>query len=414
MKKIILSILLFLFCSTAYATTYYAPTVGVSSWSTAVWATSSDQATGSSGPPTSSDTVILDGYAGNVTCSTATCATGTYTETGGSSNYIGTLTVSSGDTLTVSGNVTLSSSATHSGTGTLKFGASSTYISNGDTWPGGWSQGAFTLTIAESETVSGTFTTTGTSVVNGTSLNLNIGGGIALGGNISGTATLVMNGTGTLSGLDTISNNFTINTAGTITLNNTAGNWAYSTGTFTYTSGTIINTGNNLQLNTCTMNAGGMTFGSVSITGSPTITLLSNFNTGTLRNNLSGTDSSVTFTGAYNVTVGTLQWDGNSANNFILPAGQTLNVTNTFQAFPHGNTATFKSGTSSSPMYINYTGTVSNEQIVGTAFTDVTATGTTLYNYAGSTLTRTVNIDNISSSNLCIGTVTATGGVSVR
>lgn len=54
--------------------TYYAPTGGVASWTAANWATSSNQGSGSSGPPTASDDVVLDQYGGNVTISaTAVC-----------------------------------------------------------------------------------------------------------------------------------------------------------------------------------------------------------------------------------------------------------------------------------------------------------------------------------------------------
>jgi hypothetical protein len=76
--------------------TYYAPTIGVASWTAANWATSSGQSTGSSGPPTSSDDVILDGPGGNVTilgstspvCRSLVCTAYTHTLTHGSGSTL--------------------------------------------------------------------------------------------------------------------------------------------------------------------------------------------------------------------------------------------------------------------------------------------------------------------------------------
>jgi len=79
--------------------------------------------------------------------------------------------------------------------------------------------------------------------------------------------------------------------------------------------------------------------------------------------------------------------------------GQTLTITNSmiFQSSSKFQ-LTVKSSISTDPTYIDYTGPLSNQNIYLMAFTDVNATGTTLNNYYGSTLTRTTNIVNTKAS----------------
>jgi hypothetical protein len=144
------------------ATTYYAPTSGVSSWTSAVWATSSDQSSGSSGPPGTGDTVILDGYAGAVTCS-GNCQVGslcTNTSCGAASNYTGTLTISSAGYITInaSAGLVLDSAMTPSGTGEITLYASSTINTAGLSLP--WS--IYFRGNAQTYTLAGAVTTTGT------------------------------------------------------------------------------------------------------------------------------------------------------------------------------------------------------------------------------------------------------------
>ncbi len=86
--------------------TYYAPTVGVPTWSTAAWAVLSNQATGALGPPTAADAVILDSFAGSVSVS-ATSVAGSIDMT----SFANTL-VMGNNVLSVSGNLTFGSNST--------------------------------------------------------------------------------------------------------------------------------------------------------------------------------------------------------------------------------------------------------------------------------------------------------------
>ncbi len=116
-----------------------------------------------------------------------------------------------------------------------------------------------------------------------------------------------------------------------------------------------------------------------------------------------------TFSGAYNITTGTLNIYSTSSNaSLILVAAQTLSITTAINADSLFNvpsvasTVTIKSATSSSSTFINYTGAANKKNIVGVIFTDINASGSNqaLFNYFGNTLTRTVNIINVTSSNI--------------
>lgn len=70
-----------------------------------------------------------------------------------------------------------------------------------------------------------------------------------------------MTGTGTFSaGGGTLGNNLTFNTTGTITLPSTI---RYATGTWTYTSGTILGSQSSFIFNSCTLNTNPIIFGSI-------------------------------------------------------------------------------------------------------------------------------------------------------
>ena len=60
--------------------------------------------------------------------------------------------------------------------------------------------------------------------------------------------------------------------------------------------------------------------------------------------------------------------------------------------------ATLQSVTASSAAFLNYTGTVENNKVYESIFTDIDASGSTsqIRNYNGGTLTRTTNIRNVS------------------
>jgi hypothetical protein len=114
--------------------TYYGVNAG-GNWATAgTWSTTATKdasRTGGASAPTNADDCVLDDYSGNVTVNTTSCVAKTLSCVV-NGNYAGTLTFTSGQTLTVSGNVTFSSTMTLSGTGNLTInGASATLTSAG-------------------------------------------------------------------------------------------------------------------------------------------------------------------------------------------------------------------------------------------------------------------------------------------
>lgn len=399
-NKLFLSIFfLFLLGGVSQAATYYAIQGGGNWNSSSTWAASTGQTVGGAGTPTATDDVIVDGtLTGTVTINATTCVAKSLDAT----SSAGTINFSSGQKLTVSGNVSLG--GTISGTSTLAINATSTITPNGVTFPGVFSIGAVTVTLASDFNV-GSLATTGAATLNG-AFNLNDAGGLSLvTGGISGTATIVFTGTGTWSGNQlTVSNNVTINTSGTITLSN-AQTLNYNTRTFKYISGTVVATGNTLAITgNATFDTNGMNFNNVQLSGNTT-TLLSNFQcTGEMHNRTSGTYPSPIFSGAFNITAGSFSlWPTISSVSFTMPAGQTLTVTSTLTIVSIGSfTSTMKSGTSSSSMNLVFSGQPSGQKVSGAIFTDVDASSSprSIYNWVGGTLTRTAGIYNVNMSNL--------------
>lgn len=116
--------------------------------------------------------------------------------------------------------------------------------------------------------------------------NVNISRDLTLGtGVFSGTSTINLIGTGTWTNTSTatVNNNLTINTSGTITLGATT---RYSTGTLTYTSGTVIGSQSTTFFSTCTLNTNPIIFGNIQ----PPVTN----QTWTLNSNLSAATYSLT------------------------------------------------------------------------------------------------------------------------
>ena len=182
---------------------------------------------------------------------------------------------------------------------------------------------------------------------------------------------------------------------GTVTVDtttNAAGslNCTGATGTLAFTSGKTLAVSGSVTFDA------GMTLtgsGTLAIAGTSTITLGSN-----LSANIWLYGSAFTMAGAYNITVSQLfsSWGGGS---LTLVAGQTLNVTSsmTLESF-----FTIRSSVSSSYTYLNYSGTMANESVASSNFTDVDASGSAvpIYNYGTAVvLTRTKNIVNITALN---------------
>jgi len=198
-------------------------------------------------------------------------------------NYTNTITMNNG--IAVSGDITLGSGMTAVGASQLSINTSANITSNGYIWPlqflfGGTSQ---TYTLQDDFTVSGFVATGNGNFINdnGTAKILYASGSYTAGaGGTFGTAKIILNGTGTLlSSVPTSSvlyNDFEINTSGTITL---GANFRYSTGTFTYTTGTVVTTGNTFIIGTTdattTLSTDGIVWNNISILNRSTTTLLS-------------------------------------------------------------------------------------------------------------------------------------------
>lgn len=122
MKKfVLLAIFILASCLPAWCIDKY-PIVSGGSWTGSIWNTASGQATSNTTVPTTSDTAILDAAAGPVSCDALTCTAYAVD----ASAYTNTLTISSGNKLTVRQNFSLGTSASTSGGGELDLGYSST------------------------------------------------------------------------------------------------------------------------------------------------------------------------------------------------------------------------------------------------------------------------------------------------
>lgn len=212
--------------------TYYFRNAGTD-WGTAAnWSlTSGGGATGA--VPDATHDAIFDANSGPCTVNALarTCKTLTFT------GYANTITMS--NQISVSGNITLQAGLLVSGTGKLLMIITGTLTPNGFSWPNdfefkGTSQ---TYTLATNFTVLGQLTCSGATLITINSNTLYCNGGVFTTAT-SGTTTIELKG-GNWSG--TCNNTISLNTAGTITL---IGNIAKVSGTLTYVSGTIDNSGN--------------------------------------------------------------------------------------------------------------------------------------------------------------------------
>lgn len=135
-----------------------------------------------------------------------------------------------------------------------------------------------TITLTSDFNVLGTLSevqATGTIIINGL-FNINASGSLSTTAIVSGTATHVFNGTGTISTGNFFRCSLTISTSGTITI---SGNFLFSTGTLTYVTGTVVYTSTaTLYLTlSSTLNTSNLTWPTVYINGTSTLTLLSDF-----------------------------------------------------------------------------------------------------------------------------------------
>lgn len=186
--------------------------------------------------PVAADAVVATATSGQLTINvtTAVCTTMILT------NYVNTLTISSGQILQVNSTLTLVAGMTYAGTGKLKLGTTSATITSGGKTITGDLEiiGSGTKTLSGAWIVNGLFSTSGSSATtfNGSTLRLN--GGMSLAQNVLGTTTATLAG-GTLSSSAEFAGwGLTTSYAGNMTIDD----WGLVGGTHTYTSGTITHT----------------------------------------------------------------------------------------------------------------------------------------------------------------------------
>jgi len=397
----------------------------------------SDNATwGGAGHPIAGDVATINAtMTGTVTVNAASaCTTLDTTNNGGTlaftnqiltvsglSTLQGTMT-GSGGSLNANGGVTLLSSITSSAIN-LRIGGASTLTSNGFTWGG-----PFLTSLSGTVTLKGNWVVTGlySNTANTCTLNrtgvgdgdeLACNGGITVSGALIGTTALIIGGTGkTIRFTGLLQNNLTFNcTSATIF---TGGTNLYSAGTITHTAGTITTTSSTIQLQgSCGFNTSGMTWGAVTMssTGTPTITLTSDFNCTSF---VLVQNSVCSFSGAYDISVGSLGFNtGVNASALKIPSGQTLTVTT--RLFMLGTyldifsvvSRTLQAVTASSTIYLDYLGAASDCCVVAASFVDVDASGSAQpiddwyqAQTTGATLTRVVNIASKTSDDIGGGT----------
>lgn len=283
MKRLLISI--FFACLQLSAAARYFVAGGVdNNWGTiGNWSLTSGGAGGQT-VPSASDDCHFDANSPNVTLNTSarTCLSIDFTGWPVSSP---SRTVTMSQQLTVSGAITLVSGMLFSGSGALIVNNTATLTSNGVTWPNAFTlaTGAVTYTLADDWTITGLATlgiTSGTTTINGSHIYAN--GSLTIGvttGVVQGTTIVVMQGTGTFTASAT-SGSLRLNTtwsgSGTITF--ASGTLGYGATTLTFTAGPTLVTPNNLNLAInstlgCTLVVGGVTFGTIAITGAQTTAL---------------------------------------------------------------------------------------------------------------------------------------------
>ena len=368
MKRLLYLILLLVYVPGYAVTITAAP--GGGNWSnTATWV--------GAATPTAANDVLLAITSGSVTVDVGTALALSVTATAFTNN----LQFSAGQTLTVSGNVqldTIVSGMTVKGTGVLAVNAACAFLSAGQTITGSLINSGVAITNGDGLTVAqDVITNVGSSTFNG-AVTINVGRNLTMNTNLQGSDSFNFFGSGTWSGagISTQTSNYIFNTSGTITL----GSSLTFSGTgphFIYTTGTIVTTGNTMNLQRlCTFNTGIMHWNNL------TFNFVANSTT-TVQSQLiadgavsfigtAATARAVSFTGAFNLTFGEL--DSPGLMTYTFPAGVTLSVSKIFYSLgsPTG-TVLFNSATASSSVFLKYSGGCAGSRLFFTNFTDFDA-----------------------------------------
>jgi hypothetical protein len=304
-------------------------------------------------------------------------------------------------TTSFTGAITLSSNLTLTGTlsltsGTLSFtlGGNSLVSTNANL-----SLAGATFTMPANQTFK-SLTTSGVSTINTNTLTVTEN--LTINGTPGGTTSIVYGGTGTWSGNGFLGNIFTINTAGTLTITGTVNK---SGTTFTYTAGTINDTGATVVVSSATtLNVSGKTWDKLLVSG--VMTLTSNINATTFGTTSTSNTSFVLGGNSINFT--NLQL-GNTATTTLPTAWTCTNIefTNNASGVINGNSITINgnilqsgNGAYSGTTTFTYGGT-------GTW----TATGTGYF--SNSFTVNTVGTLTFISANLGAGIFTYTAGTVV-
>jgi len=215
-------------------------------------------------PAVNGDTVTATGTSGNITIDVASACTSIIL-----TNYVGILTFNAA--LTVGGTVTfVSGMGTIAGSSDLICTTTATLTSGGKVLSGGLQLGGTsqTFTLGDNWSVTGVLNFNGTTgtVLTGTAKIITVAGGLTVGVNVTTATTpgIIMTG-GSWTGAGILRINLTFQ-GGTITLLN--GSNYFDTKTLTYTSGTIVVTGNTLQCAASTTFVGNdLHWNNVTVTG---------------------------------------------------------------------------------------------------------------------------------------------------
>lgn len=414
MKKLLIVITLLFVCGIAHGATRTISDAG-GNWSeVGTWVEGA--------VPTSADAVVAqgDGTSGNVVIDTTTCATSTMILT----NYVGQMTFTTGQKLTVTTTVTFVAGMSFgAGQGTLQINNNATINSGGKTFPGNLAFDVGTFTLANNWTIQGDLVSNSGGADRLNANTLYVGGNITQGasGTFYGTTTIVMNGNGTWSAADSVAymnNPLIFNTAGTIII---GANVYYRTSVLTYTSGTIDTTTNSSKLHnpatSLMLDTDGMNWYDIYMDyagGSRTITLtgdLSCTHNFVVQPAVFPYEYIITTEGNYNISCANfylergMSWSQLSGTTLTVSDGLYLNGVSDL-------TMTMSAVTPTSHFHLDYNGTTDNCRVYEMTFTDVDASPSTqgIDNWYGGTLTNTTNITNRTSAD--IGGGGSGGGVS--
>jgi len=274
---------------------------------------------------------------------------------------------------------------TITGTANLRLAAAMAITSNGTVYQGNFEFASyFIYTLTDDLTINGTtiIASAGNQRINGNNLYVKSDFLVTSGasGSTQGTTNIILSGTGTWSTIQSstnsgqIWNNLTIDTLGTITISGIV--YKGGVGTFTYTSGTIIDTGATIVIGggtTTTVDISGYTFEKILIVGQ--ISLLSDINATTFGTTRIGVTTSPSFTlNTFSLNfvnlelghIGTLNLPTSWVCQDILFNNTSTMTLNTNSITINGNISQETNGTTMGTTTITYSGTGSWQVLSGT------------------------------------------------